>query len=147
MPSERQGERIVEQTPVDFTAIPYYAWAHRGPGEMAVWLPRTVDGRPSVADADDRLNEQSQRVGAEMFRRSNDQREPANSNDHASKYLHWWPHKGTKEWVQYDFASPGEVRAVEVYWFDDTGNGECRVPGVVETVLSPRRQVDRGFQA
>ena len=23
-----------------FTAIPYYAWAHRGKGEMAVWLPR-----------------------------------------------------------------------------------------------------------
>lgn len=23
-----------------FMAIPYYAWAHRGPGEMAVWLPR-----------------------------------------------------------------------------------------------------------
>jgi DUF1680 family protein len=21
-------------------AIPYYAWSHRGPGEMAVWLPR-----------------------------------------------------------------------------------------------------------
>jgi DUF1680 family protein len=21
------------------TAIPYYAWSHRGPGEMAVWLP------------------------------------------------------------------------------------------------------------
>jgi DUF1680 family protein len=24
-----------------FTAIPYYAWANRGPGQMAVWLPRT----------------------------------------------------------------------------------------------------------
>jgi DUF1680 family protein len=24
----------------DFLAIPYYAWAHRGPGEMAVWLSR-----------------------------------------------------------------------------------------------------------
>jgi hypothetical protein len=23
-----------------FLAIPYYAWAHRGHGEMAVWLPR-----------------------------------------------------------------------------------------------------------
>lgn len=23
----------------DFTAIPYYAWAHRGPGEMLVWIP------------------------------------------------------------------------------------------------------------
>ena len=22
------------------TAIPYYAWSHRGPGEMAVWLRR-----------------------------------------------------------------------------------------------------------
>ncbi len=24
----------------DFLAIPYYAWAHRGPGEMAVWIAR-----------------------------------------------------------------------------------------------------------
>jgi len=24
----------------DFLAIPYYAWAHRGNGEMAVWIPR-----------------------------------------------------------------------------------------------------------
>jgi len=24
----------------DFVAIPYYAWSHRGPGEMAVWLAR-----------------------------------------------------------------------------------------------------------
>jgi len=24
----------------DFVAIPYYAWSHRGTGEMAVWLPR-----------------------------------------------------------------------------------------------------------
>ncbi len=25
-----------------FTMIPYYAWAHRGAGEMNVWLPRTI---------------------------------------------------------------------------------------------------------
>jgi DUF1680 family protein len=30
---------------VPFTAIPYYAWAHRGPGEMAVWLPRSAEER------------------------------------------------------------------------------------------------------
>jgi DUF1680 family protein len=24
----------------DLVLIPYYAWAHRGPGEMTVWLPR-----------------------------------------------------------------------------------------------------------
>jgi uncharacterized protein len=25
----------------DFAAIPYYAWANRGPGEMTVWIPKT----------------------------------------------------------------------------------------------------------
>jgi uncharacterized protein len=27
-----------------FTAIPYYAWAHRGKGEMMIWLPYQVSG-------------------------------------------------------------------------------------------------------
>jgi len=26
----------------EFKAIPYYAWANRGPGEMTVWIPRTA---------------------------------------------------------------------------------------------------------
>jgi len=26
----------------DFVAVPYSVWAHRGEGEMAVWLPRRV---------------------------------------------------------------------------------------------------------
>jgi len=34
-----------------FTAIPYYAWAHRGRGEMAVWLARKPEAvRPEPAD-------------------------------------------------------------------------------------------------
>lgn len=32
-----------EPSPVAFMAIPYYAWAHRGEGEMAVWLRRMPD--------------------------------------------------------------------------------------------------------
>jgi DUF1680 family protein len=27
---------------VELTLIPYYAWCHRGSGEMTVWLPQTV---------------------------------------------------------------------------------------------------------
>ncbi|MDH5603926.1 MAG: glycoside hydrolase family 127 protein, partial [Cyclobacteriaceae bacterium] len=27
----------------DLTAIPYYAWAHRATGEMAVWFTRSAD--------------------------------------------------------------------------------------------------------
>ena len=39
-PSE-DGRSVVTREQ-DFVAIPYYAWAHRGEGEMAVWLPRRV---------------------------------------------------------------------------------------------------------
>lgn len=27
-----------------FVAIPYYAWAHRGEGEMTIWMPRRITG-------------------------------------------------------------------------------------------------------
>jgi hypothetical protein len=54
--------------------------------------------------------------------------EPANSNDHNIPRFTWWDHRGTKEWVQLDFPQAKHVSAVEVYWFDDTGNGECRLP-------------------
>jgi len=33
-----EGNALVESNPTAFTAIPYYAWAHREIGEMAVWL-------------------------------------------------------------------------------------------------------------
>src|SRR5690606_28145154 len=58
----------------------------------------------------------------------NDQLEPANSNDHSVPRHTFWPRKGTNEWVQLDLAQATTVKAVEVYWFDDTGRGECRVP-------------------
>jgi len=32
----------VNTTKQSFTAIPYYAWAHRGKGEMTVWFPSAV---------------------------------------------------------------------------------------------------------
>jgi hypothetical protein len=30
--------------------------------------------------------------------------------------------------VEYEFRQPSKVSAVEIYWFDDTGRGHCRVP-------------------
>jgi len=37
-PAEDGSQSEVRDQP--FIAIPYYSWAHRGSGEMAVWLPR-----------------------------------------------------------------------------------------------------------
>jgi DUF1680 family protein len=33
--------KAIQEKQQNFTAIPYYAWANRGPGEMAVWLTKT----------------------------------------------------------------------------------------------------------
>jgi hypothetical protein len=54
--------------------------------------------------------------------------EPADSNDHNIPRFTWWDHRGTREWVQLDFPQQKNVSSIEVYWFDDTGNGECRLP-------------------
>lgn len=54
--------------------------------------------------------------------------EPARSADDTIPRFTWWDHRGTIEWVQYDFPAPVSVHAVSVYWFDDTGHGGCRVP-------------------
>jgi uncharacterized protein len=34
------GVTVLRSTAPNFTAIPYYAWSHRGPGAMVVWLKR-----------------------------------------------------------------------------------------------------------
>jgi len=34
--------KLVETREREFVAVPYYAWSHRGIGEMLVWLPRRV---------------------------------------------------------------------------------------------------------
>mgnify|MGYP005831401663 CR=1 FL=1 len=123
---EREGEVIRQKQP--FIAIPYYAWAHRGNGEMAVWLARQESKarpfpKPTIASRSKVSASRNQPA-----RGVNDQWTPESSNDRSHPYLHWWPRKGTLEWVQYDFEKPAAVSVVEVYWFDDTGEGECRIP-------------------
>jgi hypothetical protein len=53
---------------------------------------------------------------------------PRNSNDQNIPRFTWWDHKGTTEWVQYDFQQLRQVSAAAVYWFDDAGRGGCRIP-------------------
>ena len=112
----------------EFLAIPYYAWAHRDRSEMTVWPARDAEhARPLPAPTIAYTSKAtaSEKSNAEAI---SDQLEPKNSNDHSIPVLHWWPRKGTTEWVQYDFKKAETVSKVEVYWFDDTGIGECRLP-------------------
>jgi len=112
----------------DFTAIPYYAWANRGVGEMLVWIPKDESHArplpwPTVASTSKVATS-----GGQNPRAINDQAEPQSSRDASNSFFHWWPKKGTTEWVELSFQNPSSVSETEVYWFDDTGTGQCRVP-------------------
>jgi uncharacterized protein len=110
------------------TAIPYYAWANRGPGEMTVWIPDRED-RVHVLPAPTLASSSQVHVSAGRGQRAvNDQAAPRSSYDQSEGYFHWWPHKGTTEWIEYAFHQPTEVSQAAVYWYDDTGHGGVRVP-------------------
>ena len=124
--SEKAGKIVAEKKPV--TLIPYYAWANRGKGEMAVWLAR--DASKARVAREPGLSAKAAVTaseGAVNPKRANDQFEPESSDD-AAGYMHWWPKKGTSEWIDYAFEAPVRVSEASVYWFDDTGGGGCRVP-------------------
>ncbi len=122
------GENKIEKHDQNFKAIPYYAWAHRGTGDMSVWLANEEKAvsplhGPTLAST----SKISVSSGKDQIA-VNDQIEPKNSNDESIPFFHWWPNKGTTEWIQFDFPMVSEVSQVEIYWFDDTGTGECRIP-------------------
>ena len=97
--------------------IPYYAWNNRGANEMRVWFPT----RPEIQLASHTWDTDSPEACFEN-------QAPRNSNDQSIPRFTWWDHKGTTEWIVRPFEKPTRVGAVEVYWFDDTGTGGCRVP-------------------
>jgi hypothetical protein len=112
-------------------AVPYFAWGHRGVGEMTVWIPRSpsaAEPRPLPTTASLARPSASHVWAGDTERALNDLRDPERSSDHSLPRHTWWDHRGTTEWVQYDLAAPSRVTKVEVYWFDDTGEGSCRVP-------------------
>jgi hypothetical protein len=114
---------------VPLTLIPYYAWAHRGKGEMAVWLARSPEKAWPVPERTlASASTASASEGAKGLRGLNEQYPPENSADQTPLYMHWWPKKGSTEWAEYDFPSEVTVSETGVYWFDDGSQGECRVP-------------------
>ena len=121
-PDLLNGVVTVKMTPKDgtpVTLIPNYAWCNRGPNEMTVWFRTKAEpwSASHVWDADS--------VDA-CF----DGKLPKSSADPSIPRLTFWDHKGTTEWVERDFTKPTIVTGCEVYWFDDTGKGSCRVPAL-----------------
>ncbi len=117
----------VSKTEQEFTAIPYYAWANRGRGQMEVWIPKVESAARPTPWPTLAMTSKVTTSGRKDSRAVNDGEEPVSSAD-PTFFFDWWPRKGTTEWVEYAFPKPEVVSQAEVYWFDDTGSGECRVP-------------------
>jgi len=127
----------LETHPHELVAIPYHAWANRGMGEMAVWLPRdpkkawltpvpldpiksvnSSGGLPKVWTG---YNDQNSDIGA-LY----DGKDPLHSADESYRYFKMRSAVGTPAWVEYEFKSPTKASSSQVYWFDD--RRFCRLP-------------------
>jgi hypothetical protein len=119
-------------------AVPYFMWANRVPGgksgAMMVWLPESSQFLPTGSVPGVKATASYIGNGEGPFAAC-DRTAPAHSNDQTIPRHTTWPRKGGAkealpggEWVQYDFDAPKTIGQTSVYWFDDTGTGECRVP-------------------
>ena len=124
---DEQGRLVVKDQ--ELTLIPYYAWAHRGPGNMAVWLPSEVRAtRPVAIPTLASKSQVSASHPAKSLTAITDGLVPADENDRTIPYYHWWPKEGTTEWIVYEFPEKTEVSSSTVYWYDDAPWGSCRLP-------------------
>jgi len=117
------------KTEQEMILIPYYAWAHRGNGEMLVWLP--YDGSAATPTPPPTIASEAKPSASytyDQISALNDQLIPKNSNDHSIPRFTFWSHKGTKEWVQYEFKEETSIAYIHLYWFDDGPDGGCRIP-------------------
>jgi hypothetical protein len=152
---DRAQDRVsLERRSHDLLAIPYYAFANRDTGEMAVWLA-SVESRalpPSAATlastarlssscgsgsiADNYPGRDVPAIAKRFFPGAQDgsgdlnaavdQSVPLNSLDGSSTYLRLRPQSGDKAWVECGFPTAERVSSVEVYWKDN--KEYCLVP-------------------
>ncbi len=124
----REEDGTLERRPVQLTMVPYADWANRGKNEMAVWLAATEAAShpmPKVVPVYATAKVTSSGgTGLESINDMHDVKASGQQGD----FFHWWPKKGTTEWVEYSFEQAATLSECRLYWFDDTGVGECRVP-------------------
>ncbi|MCP4784161.1 MAG: hypothetical protein GY903_25555 [Fuerstiella sp.] len=90
---------LVKAAQKAITVVPSASYAHRNDGHKGDPLPALCDGS-----------------------------KPSSSDDRRIPRFTFWSHKGSTEWVQYEFDAPAKVASAQVYWFDDRPGGGCRVP-------------------
>jgi DUF1680 family protein len=121
------AEGKVKRAEQQFTAIPYYAWANRGAGQMTVWVPTTeAVAHPAPEPIISMKSKATSSSQGEVWG-VNDGDEPASSSEHGSEFV-WFPPKGATQWVEYAFPEESTVSETQVYWVEGGARGRSRVP-------------------
>ena len=111
------------------TLIPYYAWCHRGSGNMKVWIAQDLKAtRPSEPATLASMSKIQASTRTPALTSINDRLVPKNGNDRSIPYYHWWPKNNSTEWITYTFPEEATVQSSTVYWFDDQPWGGCSTP-------------------
>ncbi|MDD3388426.1 MAG: glycoside hydrolase family 127 protein [Prevotella sp.] len=114
---------------VSLKLIPYFAWCHRGSGNMKVWMPKNVSATcpatPPTMASEAKITSSNHSRSIQSIA---DGLVPADENDRTIPYFHWWPKQGGTQWVVYTFPEAKSVSIATVYWFDDQPWGGCKVP-------------------
>jgi len=134
----RDANGAIRTQPHQLVAIPYYAWANRGMGEMQVWLPREPDkARETPILPPDPIALVRSSGGIEKkWTGYNDQNDdlaavydgvtPLSSADESNLYFRMRPPVGQPAWVEYDFKRPVTISTSDVYFADD--RRFCKLP-------------------
>lgn len=120
-----------------FTAVPYYAWANRGMGEMQVWIGRGIREAwsapvPPAPIARVTAFAELQKVNTGYNDQNDDLRavydgfDPISSADESSLYFRVRPAVDQAAWIQYEFRRPTQVSTAQVYFYDD--RRFCHIP-------------------
>jgi hypothetical protein len=135
-PSPRRTE------PRDLIAIPYCLWANRGKGEMVVWVPESADaadypGVGATAESGGMHLSASHCWRSDTLLALVDGKLPRSPGDETIPRTTFWPKRGTEEWIEIDFDAPRKISSCKIFWFDDTGRGECRIPASASLSVLP----------
>ena len=124
---DKQGRLTAKD--VRLKLIPYYAWCHRGSGNMKVWMAQDLKAtRPAAPATLASLSKVESSAKIPALSSLNDRLVPKNGDDRSIPYAHWWPKQGTTEWLSYTFPEASTVQSSTVYWYDDQPWQGCKVP-------------------